>query len=87
MRTVFGWSYPPGCSGPPEDDAPCEVCGRDVDVCICPECPVCEEQGQTDCYMDHGLQLCPNQIKGLQALFDADCQERNYWRGVEESNG
>lgn len=30
---VFGWSYPPGCSGPPDDDYPdepqprCEECG------------------------------------------------------------
>lgn len=25
MRNPFGWSYPPGCSGPPED-APERVC-------------------------------------------------------------
>jgi hypothetical protein len=22
MRSIFGWSYPPGCSGPPEDNEP-----------------------------------------------------------------
>lgn len=21
-RNIFGWSYPPGCSGPPDDDIP-----------------------------------------------------------------
>lgn len=29
-RNLFGWSYPPGCSGPPEDEEPivirCEKC-------------------------------------------------------------
>ena len=38
---MFGWSYPPGCSGPPEDDTICEVCGGDAEKelenggCIC----------------------------------------------------
>lgn len=35
MRSIFGWSYPPGCNGPPdiyddtegEDEWECEVCG------------------------------------------------------------
>ena len=27
MRSIFGWSYPPGCSGPPEDyEAPVVRC-------------------------------------------------------------
>lgn len=27
-HSIFGWSYPPGCSGPPEDppEIPCETC-------------------------------------------------------------
>ncbi len=27
-RSIFGWSYPPGCSGPPDDSIPpcCEEC-------------------------------------------------------------
>jgi len=48
----FGWSYPPGCSGPPEDyEGPCEVCGRIWDLCICSPCPVCGEVGNIDCYI------------------------------------
>ncbi len=57
MRSVFGWSYPPGCSGPPDDgpDGPCEVCGEPVLKCKCPECPVCGNWGDPKCYQDHGL--------------------------------
>jgi hypothetical protein len=55
--SAFGWSYPPGCSGPP-DDGPCicEVCNGDVDrdECICPECPTCGTHGDPDCYADRG---------------------------------
>ena len=47
---IFGWSYPPGCSGPPDDEFPCEVCGKMADDCICPECPVCGEKGSYTCY-------------------------------------
>lgn len=51
----FGWSLPPGAAGHPsapwnQPDMPCEVCGLEVDRCICPECPVCEEQGNPLCY-------------------------------------
>lgn len=67
---IFGWSYPPGCSGPPDDDLPCEVCGVESGNCECPECPVCGEYGRTECYLDHGLELAPWQIKGLQRLLD-----------------
>ena len=41
MSRLFGWSYPPGCSSPPEDDCTCEVCGGDAENmgapggCIC----------------------------------------------------
>lgn len=30
-RGIFGWSYPPGCSGPPDDDyddSICAWCGK-----------------------------------------------------------
>lgn len=50
----FGWSLPPGCGTLPgeEPTPPCDVCGGDVDggTCICPECPVCHEAGNPDCY-------------------------------------
>jgi hypothetical protein len=50
-RSIFGWSYPPGCSGPPEyDEEPCEICGEHIDNCICPECPVCGAVGDPLCY-------------------------------------
>jgi hypothetical protein len=55
----FGWSYPPGCSGTPFDEEyPCELCGREEDSCICPECGICESQGDPRCYDNegHGLE-------------------------------
>jgi hypothetical protein len=57
MPGIFGWSYPPGCSGPPEDDGPCGVCGASVDDCDCPECPTCSGVGDPKCYTEHGLSL------------------------------
>lgn len=45
MSRTFGWSYPPGCSGPPGDegvgDGICEVCGGNYEKdqkdggCLC----------------------------------------------------
>ena len=39
---IFGWSYPPGCSGPPDDgpEPPCQMCGELEGKCKCPECTV-----------------------------------------------
>ena len=57
MSGIFGWSYPPGCGGLPwDDDQPCEVCGKDVEACICPECPTC---GTTLTPNEKGILLCP----------------------------
>lgn len=62
---IFGWSYPPGCSGPPDDyEGPCDVCGNLVDNCVCPECPVCGDYGNPDCYEKHGLIPSLEQIEG-----------------------
>lgn len=66
---IFGWSYPPGCSGPP-DEGPliCDVCGGDVDrdECICPECPFCGACGDPGCYVGkdagHWLVESPEQV-------------------------
>lgn len=50
-RNIFGWSYPPGCSGPPEDDTTCPACGLDSELaedkggCSCSPCAVCGEPG------------------------------------------
>lgn len=89
---IFGWSYPPGCSGPPEEYiGPCEVCGRDCDDCICEECPTCGVVGEPKCYDPaspdfHGLARTPEQIEG-RAKLDAyyaeqaarDKAEGDYW--------
>lgn len=51
--TDFGWSYPPGCSGPPGDDydETCPVCGaKDIDRCVCPTCRQCGCAGDPECY-------------------------------------
>ena|SRR5262245_53047365 len=55
----FGWSYPPGAANDPnapwnQVDGPCEVCMRPTDDCICPECPVCQGQGDPACYPELG---------------------------------
>lgn len=31
------------------------LCFTDPDRCACPECPVCGEAGNPDCYVKHGL--------------------------------
>jgi hypothetical protein len=86
--TNFGWSLPPGCSSTPgeEDDGPCKVCGLDVGRCICLECHICGEQGNSDCYQTHGLTLRVEQIKGLETLLDYRYQDRNidrlYFHGL-----
>lgn len=73
MRHVFGWSLPPGVTQRMIDEAaggydgqPCDVCGYDVDHCICPECPVCGSYGDPHCYEPsegehHGLHRTPDQ--------------------------
>jgi hypothetical protein len=74
MRSsIFGWSYPPGCSGPPDDPGFCEVCGENIDYCECPECPICHEYGNPDCYKFHGMKRTEEQ------KFSLECAERE-WR-------
>jgi hypothetical protein len=74
MRNIFGWSYPPGCSGTPWDDPdpPCEVCGEDPYYCICPECPVCNDVGNRLCYINHGLHRSELQ------KFYLECNKRDW---------
>jgi hypothetical protein len=71
----FGWSLPPGCGKLPgeEPDPPCKTCGKDVDNCICPECPVCGVVGEPDCYLEewrggHGLTFTLEQKIGQAKL-------------------
>lgn len=57
--SVFGWSYPPGCSGPPDDgDVPCEICWQLEDKCVCRTCPTCGAVGHAGCYRERA-QLRP----------------------------
>ena len=48
----YRYDYPPELDGPDH----CEVCGKWVgagnrtDECACPECPICTEVGNPDCY-------------------------------------
>ena len=68
-HSIFGWSYPPGCSGPPDiPEGPCEVCGMPLDDCICPECSTCGTQGDPKCYLEHGLVRNQDQIDGRAKL-------------------
>jgi len=80
-HSIFGWSYPPGCSGPPDEEPEyCEVCGLNVYQCVCPKCPICEETGQLLCYNpDSGysegttaLELTPEQIKAMERVIDLE---------------
>lgn len=70
---IFGWSLPPGVSmrdiDPP--DYPCEVCGLEAGSCECPECPVCDEAGNPECYERHGLTLTDEQ-RASKAHADAE---------------
>jgi uncharacterized paraquat-inducible protein A len=54
---VFGWDLPPGVSNSDleQGDWICEICHKHVDNCECPECPVCGDHGNPNCYENHGL--------------------------------
>lgn len=49
------WGNPP--------DSICEMCGCNVDSCICEECPTCGEIGDPKCYKEHGLNETEEQIQ------------------------
>lgn len=62
----FGYWYPPGAANDPnapynQDDPPCDICGQEIENCICPECSVCGQIGERQCYGElpgaetHGL--------------------------------
>ena len=84
MRSVFGWSYPPGCSGPPDGELQCDVCKREVGQCICPECPQCGETGNPRCYEDHGLVRTPEQDASAESYrTHAEAERHSSDAGVE----
>lgn len=53
-------------------DFACDCCMLNVDLCICPACPVCETHGDPNCYAartpyfspedNHGMKYSPQQI-------------------------
>ena len=71
------------------------MCGKDVEACICPECPTCGTHGDLQCYdpeHGHGLVKTPAQVESLRAEIDkweaiADA-EAQYWdaRAREEAH-
>lgn len=65
-RGIFGWDLPPGCTQKMIDDqcaeGPCAVCALPVEDCVCPECPVCHQNGDPACYKNHGLKLNKQQV-------------------------
>lgn len=72
----FGWSYPPGCSGTPDDEPCfCHVCCL-VDDCICPECPECGAQGDPKCYAEHGMTMNDEQRQHRAAYESTETDRR-----------
>jgi hypothetical protein len=88
---IFGWSLPPGCSTLPveEPDGPCDVCGKEIDDCICPECPECGDIGNPACYIEHGMVKTQEQIASLaeaEARWEAaNKADAEYWDNYEKS--
>lgn len=73
------FNMPPGVS---PSDIPgwgelerCDVCGRDLDRCPCPECHVCGEVGNPKCYALHGLVKTPEVVEAereFRAILEAE---------------
>lgn len=53
-----------------DDEGPCDVCGQQVDMCLCPPCPVCGQYGNPVCYDDHGLIRTQEQVNAKQAAIE-----------------
>ena len=93
---VFGWDLPPGCSEADIERAAgfgtsCEVCGEGVDNCICPECPVCEEHGNPECYEKHGLVRSHEQTESMRCYEETEekaaKQEQEYYENYLKEGG
>ena len=56
-------------------EGPCEVCGKDVALCECPECPGCHEIGRPECHVSAGIfGGCANKLD-----LAIDSKERAEW--------
>lgn len=79
--SIFGWSYPPGCSSTPFDEpCICEVCWQSDISCDCPECPICGEIGRPECYDEGHLVLSEErkaQISKYKAAYEAAHDSRS----------
>lgn len=85
MRSVFGWSLPPGVTQSMIDggiEGPCQICGLNIDDCICPECPQCSAQGDPFCYESHGLKRSSEQIASKKAFDD---EEAAYYNNSDDT--
>ena len=73
---MSGFNLPPGCGTLPgeEDDDWCIVCHNDLDHCVCPRCPECDEIGNPSCYIEDYLNK--NYVGGCHALKMTDEQKR-----------
>jgi len=81
MNDIFGWDYPPGCSSVPGDETGyCEVCGKNADFCVCPECQICGDAGNKLCYSKHGMVISEEQIEAFNESWGAIEAENKYYR-------
>lgn len=68
---------------PYDEDYPCEVCGEYEDKCICPECPVCGDYGNPDCYLNHGMKRTEEQKFNAEVIMrDNIDQDDKMWRDI-----
>ena len=52
-------------------DPQCNICGLEAGSCVCPECAVCMEAGNPNCYQNHGLELSTMQEIARAAIAKA----------------
>jgi hypothetical protein len=99
MRSVFGWSLPPGVRTLPGEEPcpPCDVCGgdpegwgEDANGCFCPECPICGATGDPQCYESHGLKRSILQVvmRGNRNELDRldAAAENRFWEQYAEED-
>jgi hypothetical protein len=75
---LFGWSYPPGCNGPPDDDIPpeCEECPLDNEGKQCPY-----EKAEDYCYRLNMIEKCPvcdKEVHKVKGAIKEDCIATGY---------
>lgn len=73
---------------PPEYDLPtgCDVCGKHVDTCDCPECPKCGVVGDVMCYEEHGLKPAHDSVASFCEHIGVCSSLGSTLRGIEKYN-